>query len=410
MKAFLTYGLHISRRKLLALILLYSPSLAWFYIAQIFLLNRIVISLELVPTWEVVGQLLFFASVIFSAVIGSNMSETYNRKSLLQFWIASNIVVTISALAVQELASFLFLSVLAGFSFGFGYPSCSAFFADSTMEEERGRVAGLLILTTFLFLAMIISISSTFVFDLVQLLILSIFLRGLSIVTLLTDPCERYASKRKSWLGILRTRIFLKYLVPWIIFNTAVGISALIDGWVSTSPQFELVFRQGQTLMYVGVSVSAIVSGFFSDSFGRKKTIIFGLATLGISYALLGLATSSTTYLLTKITYGSAWGILMVNYGLAVTGDLGSRGSKEKFFALGVTIPLILTIIGSLLSEVLGFSEPPHIVSQALSILLFVSVVPLLSAPETLSEEKLRDRTIKKHIQKVREIVSEDKN
>ena len=100
----------------------------------------------------------------------------------------------------------------------------------------------------------------------------------------------------------------------------------------------------------------------------------------------------------------------MVNYGLAVTGDLATRGSKEKFFTLGVTIPLILTILGSLLSQVLGFSEPPYIISQILSILLFVSVVPLLSAPETLSEEKLRDRKLKRYLQKLRKVISEDKN
>jgi MFS family permease len=402
--------LHISWRKLLALVLLYSPSLAWFYIAQLFILNKLAINLNLNPSWEIFGQLLFFISIIFSAIIGSNVSETYNRKSLLQVWIISNIIITISVLAVQELDSFLFISVLAGFSFGFGYPSCSAFFADSTMEEERARVAGLLILITFFLLAAIIAISSTFIFDLTQLLLLSIFLRGLSIVTLLIDPCERYAGTRKSWLRILRNTSFLKYLFPWIIFNTAVGISALIDGWIIESPNFELVFRQGQTLMYIGVSISAIVSGFFSDSFGRKKTIIFGLATLGISYALLGLATTSTTYLFTKIAYGSAWGILMVNYGLTVTGDLASKGSKEKFFAFGVTIPLILTIIGSLLSEVLGFSEPPYIISAILSILLFISVVPLLSAPETLPEDKIRDRKMKRYVQKLKELISEDEN
>jgi hypothetical protein len=125
---------------------------------------------------------------------------------------------------------------------------------------------------------------------------------------------------------------------------------------------------------------------------------------------LLGLATTSTTYLFTKIAYGSAWGILMVNYGLTVTGDLASKGSKEKFFAFGVTIPLILTIIGSLLSEVLGFSEPPYIISAILSILLFISVVPLLSAPETLPEDKIRDRKMKRYVQKLKELISEDEN
>ena len=336
------------------------------------------------------------------------MSETHNRKRLLEFWIVSNIIITLSFMAVQGLASFLFLSVLAGGSFGFAYPSCSAFFADSTADEERARVGGLLILITFFMLATIISVSSTFVFGLTELLILAVFLRGLSIIPLLIDPCERNAGQRKSWSGILLNKSFLMYLFPWIIFNTAVGISALIDGWISSSAEFEMVFRQGQVLMYVGVSLSAIISGFFSDSLGRKKTIIFGLTALGIGYALLGLATSSTTYLLTKIAYGSAWGILMVTYGLAVTSDLASKGSKEKFFAIVVTVPLILTILGSILSDVFGFSAPANVVSTVLSILLFVSVVPLLFAPETLPEEKIRTREIKRYMQRLGKIVSEE--
>lgn len=357
--------------------------------------------------WQIVGQLIFFISIACFAIIGSTISETYNRRTLLLLWISSNIAVSFGFLFFQELNFFLVLSLCAGATFGIGYPSCSAFFADSTKIEERARVAGILILIMFFILAAIIFTSSIFEFGLFEFLLFSILLRASSYGTLLIDPCKRGVYRMKKWADIIFDKNFLMYLLPWIIFNVAVGLSASIEGWLRESTQYLKVFNQGQMLMYIGVSLSAIMSGFVSDSFGRKKSIIFGLTTLGISYGLLGLATSTTTYLISKITYGSAWGILMVSYGLTVTADFGSKGSKEKFYALGVTVPLILTILGTTLTEVFGFL-PADIISQFLSMLLFVSVIPLLFAPETLPRKIRKKRQLEEHIQKVKELVRKE--
>jgi len=129
---------------------------------------------------------------------------------------------------------------------------------------------------------------------------------------------------------------------------------------------------------------------------------------LGVSFAFLGLATSPLSVIVYYTISGVAWGFLIVIY-LAVPGDVGFPGSREKFYALGITIPLIIYMGFSAISSLSDLSLPPNLLSPILGIILFLSIIPVLRAREVLSNKKLYERRMKEHVDKIGKLIKESK-
>ena len=91
-------------------------------------------------------------------------------------------------------------------------------------------------------------------------------------------------------------------------------------------------------------------------------------------------------------------------------GDLSVLGLREKFYGMGYILPI--AIMFSLASVPVTKIFPrgsEASFSQILSLLIFLSIIPVLRAKETLPELKIRERRLKEHIEKVRKVVSESK-
>jgi len=87
----------------------------------------------------------------------------------------------------------------------------------------------------------------------------------------------------------------------------------------------------------------------------------------------------------------------MVVY-LSVPGDLANQGPKEKFYALGIIIPVLIYMGIPAVSEFLDIGVPASALSSVLSIILFLSVIPIFRAKETLPETKKRAREISDYL------------
>lgn len=387
----------------MAVILLFFPSFALFYLINGLVYNYSVGVETPSPDWVFIGEALFLISILCSAIIGSMISERLNRKRFLGFWILFGVLTTFSFAVFTDPTIFLFLSVLAGASFGIGFPSCLAFIADSTAIEERARVSGAAMAVTFVALILFSGIISQL--GLIEALFLTATFRAISFLALLIDPFERAVvkKKKKTWEAVFTTRGFGFYFIPWLMFMTAGGTANFVESWLPPSPEMESLESLGLALAYVGVAFAGLFSGFVSDRFGRKKAIIFGLSTLGISYAVFGITTHEIAYLLTQIFWGASWGIMFGNYFMTVNGDLSSAGSRERFYAAG-SIFLILNSSLQLLAKIYSHPISPNIVSSILSLVLFVAVIPLLYAPETLSSDKIRRRKLEEHLARAREL------
>jgi len=88
---------------------------------------------------------------------------------------------------------------------------------------------------------------------------------------------------------------------------------------------------------------------------------------------------------------------------------LGFPRVKRDFFALGLIVTYLVEMGFNLLSGVFGLSIPIGMVSSALSIILFVSVLPLLYAPETLPESKVRTRRLRDYLRRAMRLVEESR-
>ena len=383
----LTQDMRISFRKSVAVSLLTSGSIALFF---------------LIP-WIGVDKILFYGFAALSAILGSIVSERIERRKIFLPWILLGILSTLFLGLSQGPIFISILSILLGISLGFGISSCLASLAESTLIEERTRISGIIILETFAIVFLVMFVAQTFNFGLTQRIILVAAVRSLSLFPLILDQLKSESNKRKSYLAILTHKNFVFYLFPWIFFNIAAGLSY----WWSNpvEPGYKLV--PSLAIFYVCAALFAVVSGVVADRFGRKLPIIIGIVMGGISFAILGFSVSSFSFLVSNSVLGVAWGFLLVVY-LAIPGDIALSFAKEKFYALGTITPLILYLGISAVPRskfVVNISQ----ISSILSILLFLAVIPIILAKETLPENKMNNRKLKEYMVKLGKVMQDSK-
>ena len=398
------FSIKISPRKFFAVTILISGTLAWFFLIQMYFFE-IFSRYSVDVSWTYFGLFLFYGVGVLSAIIGSSVSEKVNRRKLVFLWIVFGVVVTVSLTMFQGEVFTLIFGVLLGISFGFGFPSCAALLADFTVPEERAKVSGVVILTTFILIALLgMIIIPLLNIGLIGAILVFAALRTFSMIGLALDKCDRKSGKTGSWFSVLKYRGFASYVVPWVLFNATVGLLSWWD--IPQTSEFVYVTTIGVSLAYVSIAFSGLIAGVVADRFGRRQPIMISFVMLGVSFVLLTFYLTPLILLIYYITYGVAWGFLFTLY-LAVPGDLSYSGSKEKFYALGAMMPLIVYMSLSTASAFINFSVSATFLSGISTIILFLSIIPVHRATETLPEKTIREGKLKEHIRKVAKLKKE---
>ena len=401
---FVAVSTAINSRKTVAVIILVSSSLAWsFFILYAY--DFIFKSFTNDILWVYVGEAIFLSSATVSAIVGSLIGGKVNREKFLVVWITLGILASIFPAVFPE-TIFNLSSVLFGISIGLGYPCFTAYFADCTKIEERARVSGIVILVTFLLVGFTAAAASVLKIGLLGFVLISLFLRSISYLALKFDQCKREFGKDKSWLAILTQRNFALYLFPWLMVCIGSSLTAFV--WTGLGSEYNTATNIGNIFHYLGAGVSGLFAGIAADRLGRKQPIIMGLVTLGVSFAIMGLFSSPFAFAVYLALSGVAWGFLMVLY-LTIPGDLSASGSREKYYALGIVIPLIIFMGLPSVANLLKISIPANALTNGLSIILFVSVIPVYYASETLSDARMNERKMLEHVEKVEKVVQESK-
>jgi MFS family permease len=345
-----------------------------------------------------------FVAAVFSAIVGAAITDKIHKKTtFLAFWMVFGIISSLILVLVDATGSLgvLVISFLFGISFGLGLPASMSYFADCTSVENRAKLGGLILLVDGLG-ALLLGIAV--VDDIVlQALTLAIWRGTGLIVFLMLNPSQVITERRKgvSFRYILRQRPFILYIVPWIMFS--------LVNYLSLPVQFDIL---GPTLVNsLGMienalyGVFAIVGGFLSDIIGRKRITIFGFVLLGLGYAILGINPENllSWYFYTFVD-GVAWGIFSVIFIITVWGDLSYRASSDKYYALG-GLPFFVSnflrlMIGSYIAETVS----AYAIFSLTAFFLFLAVIPLMYAPETLPEKKIKERELKKYVEKAKKI------
>ena len=344
-------------------------------------------------------------AVVGSAIVGTTLVRRFpNRDALLSVWMfvgimASLLMVTLEAYNVLFI---LLVSFLSGISLGLGFPSCLAYFGDYSIEENRGSLAGVTFFASgvcILLIGLVLNFSTL----VVGALILAAW-RGTGLfLFLLMRSKQDYREEKAievSYQSILLDRSLLLYLVPWIMFCLINFLEApVVDLFLGKDfTSFIPITEYG-----IGGFV-ALIGGMFADSVGRKRVIILGFILLGIGYAMLGLFSEIVlSWYLYIILDGVAWGIFSLMFYLVIWAELARNKTKEKYYLIG-TLPFIISSYIQILFIPYARLIPVSAAFSLASIFLFLAVLPLVYAPETLPERKIELKRLRKYVEKAKKV------
>jgi MFS family permease len=371
---------------------------AWYSFATAILRQIIESSMLTSPEVSLCYTASFLGAVISLFSGAALASKVNNRRRLLSLWIVTSASLSVFPLLLQT-ATFLDVLVVAFMvsgAFGLGVPACMALFAENTIPEDRGRTSAGLLLVTFL---------ATFGLRFVMtddMVVNSIVLLSWRIASLVAIPFVKPQRKnaegnKTSFVSILASRPFCLYLAPWAIFSLvnyfawSISMSVLGTEFVQLTTIAESVI----------VGVFAVAAGFMSDIVGRKRTLMAGFVLFGLGYAILGVAPSNVlSWYFYMVVDGVALGIFYVIFLFTVWGDLAHEKPSEKHYAIGI-LPYSLSsflhlTVGSVVAEAIS----PYAIFSFAAFFLFLAVVPLMYAPETLPEKTLKDRELHMYVEK----------
>jgi MFS family permease len=340
-----------------------------------------------------------FAVLIISLIGGALLVKKVNREAVFLFWIILGVVSPLTLLLVNLATTFpimLLLSGLLGFALGIGMPNCMTYFTQSTEKENRGRYGGAIMFSSaigFFALALINAGSIG------NVLLLSIWRLTALLAFFYARPFHdaKLNINPTSFRTTLTYRPFILYLAPWIMFSLVNYLSTPVQNNVISDPQII------STLSIIGNAiggVSALIAGFFMDYLGRKQVAIAGFALLGLSFSILGIfPTELFSWYIYMILDGLTWGVLIVLFVVTIWGDLSQSSSSDTFYALGVLPFFFSRFLQIALGTTIANNILPTALFSFIAFFLFLAVLPLVYAPETLPEKVMKDRDLKSYIE-----------
>jgi MFS family permease len=378
----------LGNKKNAVAIILICNAFVWYYTV----LSLMQSSVENVFLWAPVH----FSALIVSAFAGASYARRMERSRFLTLWMIMGVVSSVMLFGLDSTSPTVvsLVSLFSGLSLGFGMPACMSYFTDNVPIESRGRVSGIIMLASGIG---IVAFGSAPVDDLLLIgIVLGIF-RFSSLVVFLWvkdyRKIERKASE-SSFKQVFSQRSFILYFLPWVMFSL-VNYLAMP---ATASSSFEMV-----TVQTVFMGGAAVLGGFLLDSGGRKPIAIAGFAMLGLGTAVLGFLGSIPLVLyFTAMIDGVALGFLFVLFVLTLWGDLSHSSSSDKYYALGV-MPFFV-------SKLLELTVGPNIsvdyttLFSFTAVFLFLAVLPLFYAPETLPEKVMKERELKFYVEQAQEI------
>lgn len=388
----------VFKREFLSVFVVVVNAFSW-YFPLYALFTDVVNKLQMAYPVTLAAFGLHYMAVIVSAIIGiAIVNKIVSRTTLLSLWMFLGIVATGFMVTLEggNLTYLLSAAIFLGVSLGLGFPSCLAYFADYGAAEHRGRLGGFTYCVAGLGIFSMGLVTIVFTPPL-SIAILAIW-RGIGLIAFVLTKPRQNAPKKEvdvSFGTILSERSFMLYLVPWIMFSLINYLERPIHRTFFGADLFNL-----QEIVEFGIgSVVALASGFLSDMVGRKRIVIMGYVILGIGYAVLGLfpnlAISRYFYIAID---GVAWGILASMFFIIIWGELaGSRG-KDKYYFLGALPFLLSSFIEILVSPYVELISVLTSFSLA-SFFLFLAVLPLMYAPETLPERKIEIRRLRGYVE-----------
>lgn len=389
----------VSRRDFALVFVLLFNAFTWSYMILIVIRN-IAVTTPMSSAFTTI----FYVAAAGAGLAGSLFNEKIRRLRFLYSWMILGLLSSLSLMFLydQTVAHISIVCTALGISFGLGMPSSLAYLADHTTTENRGATSALVFLAANLSVLPLGALFMTL--DPLVNLTLLILWRGFGLAAFAVfKPKEaEYADeqKRVSLTSVLSDRSFSLYLLPWIMFLL---VDILEKGLLQDFVGAEIL-----SLMLIAEPIAVVffslLTGLFVDKIGRKRMIVYGFVTLGIGYAMVGLAPANDfAWYFYIFVDGAAWGILLPIFLLTLWGDLSKASAREKYYAIGIFPFLARNIIPFALAAFMSTISANAAFSLA-SFFLFLAVLPLMYAPETLPEKKIELRRLKDYVERAKKL------
>ncbi len=379
-------------------IFLVANSFIWYYAVLIAL--RSAVSSNQLLFWTV-----HFSGLIVSAIAGASVSKRIDRMRFLTFWISLSTIAsfTLPLLNISNTFATTMIGLFLGVSLGLGMPTCMGLFTDSIPVQNRGQVSGIIVLTTGV---------GIFAFSLLQInegitlaLVLATWrIASLVILRSVKWPLKAHGNNDKSYKLIFFQKSFILYFIPWLMFSLVNYLIAPLEGNYTGTDFFTIILVQ-----IVFMAIFALIGGFLADSVGRKRIAIGGFALLGIGTAILGISKDLLARYLNAMLDGIAWGFLLVLFIVTLWGDLSYNSRSDKYYAIGVlpffTSKLLELTVGDPLKAIVQYNS--YAFFSFTTFFLFIGILPLVYAPETLPDKNIRERELKDYVKKAQKLVTE---
>lgn len=349
-----------------------------------------------------------FLAIVISAIIGANFAgRIHNRSKFLVFWMILGMLSSVFSLFldVTYVSNALAIAFLLGLSLGIGMPSCMGYFTESIKIENRGRIGGIIMLISGLGMIGLATISEGN--SSLQELILVLWRTfGLIAFLALQGKVKNiHVNLQSSYKTLINYRPFLLYFVPWIMFSLITYLTLPIQTKYLGQAEADYLIMWDNVI----TGVFAIAGGFLIDILGRKRMSIVGFAMLGTAYAVLGLFYDMRfSWYFYTIIDGVAWGIFYVIFVVIIWGDLSQGKASDKYYAIGVLPFFVSNFIRLTVGNNLGDYIPTAAIFSFIAFFLFLAVLPLVYAPETLPEKQMKDRELKSYIEKAQKMVDKE--
>jgi len=393
-----------SSKKLFLLAFLMVNSLTWLFMQR----RNIFVILDMLdasPQQEIIVWGIYNLAIICSGVIGAIFSDKIKRITFFYLWISLGAIASflIYLFPYSLLIDVFSLAFFCGISLGLGMPSLLAYFAEQTTFENRGFFGGSLFFIVNGVAPIVIMLSGA---SLMLSALFSLIWRLSGLAALVIEkPTERAGYKKMmqpQFRLMLSDKRVMLYFIPWLMFSFIYGIQKITLEKIVTTDFYDFL----RMIQSIFGALSGLISGFICDKIGRKRVVIYGFVSLGIAYGVISITpeTLPIPFYFYSVIDGIAWGIFVIMFVLILWGDLSSLSAHygEKYYAIG-SFPFFF-------ADFIGFFFAPYVNIPAMatfsiaSFFLFLAVVPLMYAPETLPEKLIRRRELRSYVEKAKKL------
>lgn len=394
-------------------VFLVANALIWYIVAFRFLqnaakmINLSEFSLLIVLAFNLIA-------LISSGLFGIKLIYKFkNRLTFLKYWTIAGIIISwvFGIATFSNFSSLLLIGVLTGAYFGIGMPACMGYFASATKPENRAKLAGLIILLMGVFFPILSLIGTNNL--LLNSVVLSIWrLLGLILLVGLKPPEQIiHLTEKVSYRSVISNKSFLLYLLPWFMFSLVNDFVMQINGnYFGDTTIFPANFAQNYLIIEnIVAGISAVICGFIADKKGRKRIALVGFALLGVGYASLSLIPANYfTAMFFVCASGLGFGSFSMLFIMTIWGDIALEKSSEKYYLIGVLPYLISNFTKFSIGTYIANNVTESTIFSFASFFLFVAILPLIYAPETLPEKIMKSLDLNNYINKALEVAKKE--